>query len=110
MSDVVRANPSAAMRGGEPGTFPLVRGFVGLRLQSQNIQGLTDGVIEDRPLWPMVYYCLRSGDPNAALHCLKKAGFVLIFGMPKGLCTTSISFKITQVPIVCMYGLHKRSI
>ncbi|XP_047544610.1 nuclear pore complex protein Nup93-like [Vanessa atalanta] len=74
MSDVVRANPAAAMRGGEPGTFPLVRGFVGLRLQGQNTQGLTDGVIEDRPLWPMVYYCLRSGDATAALHCLRKAG------------------------------------
>ncbi|CAG4943938.1 unnamed protein product [Colias eurytheme] len=74
MSDVVRANPAAAMRGGEPGTFPLVRGFVGLRLQGQSAQGLTDGVIDDRPLWPMVYYCLRSGDASAALHCLRKAG------------------------------------
>ncbi|XP_052747176.1 nuclear pore complex protein Nup93-1 [Bicyclus anynana] len=74
MSDVVRANPAAAMRGGEPGTFPLVRGYVGLRLQGQNIQGLTDGVVDDRPLWPMVYYCLRSGDANAALYCLRKAG------------------------------------
>uniref|UniRef100_A0A2A4JA62 Nuclear pore protein n=1 Tax=Heliothis virescens TaxID=7102 RepID=A0A2A4JA62_HELVI len=74
MSDVVRANPAAAMRGGEPGTYPLVRGFVGLRLQGQNVQVLTDGVIDERPLWPMVYYCLRSGDANAALHCLRKAG------------------------------------
>ncbi|CAK1602830.1 unnamed protein product [Parnassius mnemosyne] len=74
MSDVVRANPAAAMRGGEPGTYPLVRGFVGLRLQGQSSQGLTDGVVDDRPLWPMIYYCLRSGDANAALHCLRKAG------------------------------------
>ncbi|KAI5634531.1 nup93/Nic96 domain-containing protein [Phthorimaea operculella] len=74
MTDVVRSNPTAAMRGGEPGTYPLVRGFVGLRLQGQSVQGLTDGVIDDRPLWPMVYYCLRSGDANAALHCLRKAG------------------------------------
>lgn len=78
MCDVVRANPAAAMRGGEPGTYPLVRGFVGLRLQMQNLQGLADGIIGDRPLWPMVYYCLRSGDPSAALHCLKKAGYVCI--------------------------------
>ncbi|XP_013134005.1 PREDICTED: nuclear pore complex protein Nup93-like [Papilio polytes] len=74
MSDVVRANPAAAMRGGEPGTYPLVRGFVGLRLQGQGSQGLADGVVDDRPLWPMIYYCLRSGDANAALHCLRKAG------------------------------------
>lgn len=76
MSDVVRSNPAAAMRGGEPGTYPLVRGFVGLRLQGANIQGLTDGMIDERPLWPMVYYCLRSGDANAALYCLRKAGLV----------------------------------
>ncbi|GBP06032.1 Nuclear pore complex protein Nup93-1 [Eumeta japonica] len=74
MSDVVRTNPAAAMRGGEPGTYPLVRSFVGLRLQGQGLQGLVDGIIDDRPLWPMVYYCLRSGDANAALYCLKKAG------------------------------------
>lgn len=73
MSDVIRANPAAAMRGGEPGTYPLVRGFVGLRLQAAH-QGLADGVVDDRPLWPMVYYCLRSGDANAAMHCLRKAG------------------------------------
>ncbi|XP_073942095.1 nuclear pore complex protein Nup93-like isoform X2 [Choristoneura fumiferana] len=72
MSDVVRTNPGAALRGGEPGTYPLVRGFVGLRLPGA--QGLADGVVDERPLWPMVYYCLRSGDANAALHCLRKAG------------------------------------
>ncbi|XP_050670495.1 nuclear pore complex protein Nup93-like [Leptidea sinapis] len=74
MSDVVRANPGIAMRGGEPGTLPLVRGFLGLRLIGQSSQGLADGVVDDRPLWPMVYYCLRSGDAGAALHCLRKAG------------------------------------
>ncbi|VVD02712.1 unnamed protein product [Leptidea sinapis] len=57
-----RANPGIAMRGGEPGTLPLVRGFLGLRLIGQSSQGLADGVVDDRPLWPMVYYCLRSGD------------------------------------------------
>ncbi|XP_053608386.1 nuclear pore complex protein Nup93-like [Plodia interpunctella] len=74
MSDVVRSNPSLALRGGEPGTYPLARGFVGLRLQGPAAQGLADGVVDERPLWPMVYYCLRSGDANAALHCLRKAG------------------------------------
>ncbi|XP_072937002.1 nuclear pore complex protein Nup93-like [Epargyreus clarus] len=74
MSDFVRTNPAAALRGGEPGTYPLVRGFVGLRLQAAAAQGLTDGVVDERPLWPLVYYCLRSGDPSAALHCLRKAG------------------------------------
>ncbi|XP_063617418.1 nuclear pore complex protein Nup93-like [Cydia splendana] len=72
MSDVVRTNPGGALRGGEPGTYPLVRGFVALRLQAA--PALSDGTIDDRPLWPMVYYCLRSGDATAALHCLRKAG------------------------------------
>lgn len=74
MTDVVRANPTSAMRGGVPGTYPLVRGFVGLRLQGQSLQAMADGAIDERPLWPMVYYCLRSGDANAAVHCLRKSG------------------------------------
>lgn len=33
--------------------------------------GLQDGNVDGRPVWPMVYYCLRSGDINSALHCIK---------------------------------------
>lgn len=36
--------------------------------------GLQDGYIEGRPLWPMVYYCLRCGDLKSALNCMSMAG------------------------------------
>ncbi|CAH0556800.1 unnamed protein product [Brassicogethes aeneus] len=72
MSNIINENLSQAARGGVPGTYPLVRSFVGLRLQGEYI-GLKDGRIDDRPLWPMVYYCLRSGDITAAIYCLKRS-------------------------------------
>lgn len=72
MSNIINENLLRAQRGGIPGTYPLVRSFVGIRLQGDYL-GLQDGYIDERPLWPMVYYCLRSGDLSAALHCLKKS-------------------------------------
>lgn len=74
MRKIVTDNLQSAQRGGIPGTYPLVKGFVGLRFQGQSMLGLTDGLVEGRPLWPMVFYCLRSGDLEAALHCIKQAG------------------------------------
>ncbi|ENN73001.1 hypothetical protein HUJ04_005601 [Dendroctonus ponderosae] len=73
MNSIITENLTHAGRGGIPGTYPLVKSFVGLRLQGEYL-GLKDGMIDDRPLWPMVYYCLRSGDLPAAIHCLKKSG------------------------------------
>ncbi|CAH1994037.1 unnamed protein product [Acanthoscelides obtectus] len=73
MTNIIQENLSQAARGGVPGTYHLVRSFVGLRLQGEYL-GLQDGTIDDRPLWPMVYYCLRSGDLNAAAYCLRKSG------------------------------------
>ncbi|KRT79461.1 hypothetical protein AMK59_8427, partial [Oryctes borbonicus] len=72
MSNIINENLLRAQRGGIPGTYPLVKSFVGIRLQGEYL-GLQDGQIDERPLWPMVYYCLRSGDLGAALHCLKAA-------------------------------------
>lgn len=73
MTNIINDNLTQAARGGIPGTYYLVRSFVGLRLQGEYL-GLQDGVIDDRPLWPMVYYCLRSGDIAATIYCLKKSG------------------------------------
>ncbi|XP_066153921.1 nuclear pore complex protein Nup93 [Euwallacea fornicatus] len=75
MNNIVNENLAQAMRGGIPGTYPLVKSFVGLRFQGEYL-GLRDGMIDDQPLWPMVYYCLRSGDISAAIHCLKKSNLV----------------------------------
>nr|CAH7760952.1 unnamed protein product [Callosobruchus chinensis] len=73
MTNIIQENLSQAARGGVPGTYHLVRSFVGLRLQGEYL-GLQDGTVDDRPLWPMVYYCLRSGDLAAAVYCLHKSG------------------------------------
>ncbi|XP_018336593.1 nuclear pore complex protein Nup93-like [Agrilus planipennis] len=72
MESVLNENLKQAQRGGIPGTYSLVRSFVGIRLKGEYL-GLQDGMIDDRPLWPMVYYCLRSGDLSATLYCLKKS-------------------------------------
>lgn len=72
MNNIINENLTMAARGGVPGTYPLVRSFVGLRLQGEYL-GLRDGTIDDRPLWPMVYYCLRSGDLAATIYCLRKS-------------------------------------
>ncbi|XP_072390532.1 nuclear pore complex protein Nup93-1 [Diabrotica undecimpunctata] len=73
MNNIINDDLVHAIRGGIPGTYHLVRSFVGLRLQGEYL-GLQDGLVEDKPLWPMVYYCLRSGDISAAIYCLKKSG------------------------------------
>ncbi|KAL1513451.1 hypothetical protein ABEB36_002861 [Hypothenemus hampei] len=72
MNNIINENLAEAARGGVPGTYPLIKSFVGLRLQGEYL-GLRDGLIDDRPLWPMVYYCLRSGDLTAAIYCMKKS-------------------------------------
>ncbi|XP_012265471.2 nuclear pore complex protein Nup93-like [Athalia rosae] len=72
MNSVISENLAQAMRGGIPGTLPLVKSFVRVKIQSP--LGLEGIQVDGRPLWPLVYYCMRAGDFNAALQCLKQAG------------------------------------
>lgn len=30
-----------------------------------------DGDVDGAPLWPLIYYCLRCGDPKAALQAVQ---------------------------------------
>ncbi|KAJ8985830.1 hypothetical protein NQ317_012071 [Molorchus minor] len=60
MNNIINENLSQALRGGIPGTYPLVRSFVGLRLQGEYL-GLQDGTIDERPLWPMI----KLSSPNS---------------------------------------------
>ncbi|KAK4879895.1 hypothetical protein RN001_008041 [Aquatica leii] len=73
MTNIINENLAEARRGGVPGTYSLVRSYVGIRLKGDYL-GLQGGMVDDRPIWPVVYYCLRCGDTSAALYCLKKAG------------------------------------
>lgn len=70
MNSIINENLAQAKRGGIPGTVPLVKSFVGVKVQ--NLRDLEDVMIEDKPLWPAVYYCMRSGDYKAALQCLNE--------------------------------------
>ncbi|XP_001607183.1 nuclear pore complex protein Nup93 [Nasonia vitripennis] len=72
MNSIVSENLAQARRGGIPGTLPLVKSFVGIKIQ--NTRDLEEVMVEDRPLWPLVYYCMRSGDLKAALQCLDQCG------------------------------------
>lgn len=74
MSTVILENLREAQRGGIPSTYNLVSSFVGLKFNHGVRLGLQDGNIEEKPLWPMVYYCLRCGDVESALKCMNKAG------------------------------------
>ena len=67
------SNLSSAQLGGVPGTFNLVRSFLTLKLSS-SAPGLDDGLVDGVPVWPMIYYCLRSGDISAALQAATAAG------------------------------------
>jgi nuclear pore complex protein Nup93 len=72
MNLIVSDNLAQAKRGGKPGTLPLVKSFVGIKIQ--NMRDLEEVIVEDKPLWPLVYYCMRSGDLKAALQCLNQCG------------------------------------
>nr|CAD7575439.1 unnamed protein product [Timema californicum] len=72
MNNVVTGNLKEAQRGGIPGTYPLVRSFVNIRVP-QGLAGLEDGMVDDQPVWALIYYCLRCGDIKAALHCIHRA-------------------------------------
>ncbi|KAJ8961169.1 hypothetical protein NQ318_008850 [Aromia moschata] len=61
--------------GNTPGLYNLVHSFVGLRFKGEYM-GLQDGTIDGRPLWPMVYYCLRAGDLSGAIYCLRESGLL----------------------------------
>ncbi|XP_023288792.1 nuclear pore complex protein Nup93, partial [Orussus abietinus] len=70
MNSVISENLVQAKRGGIPGTLPLVKSFVGVKLLVT--RDLEDVRVDDKPLWPLVYYCMRCGDFKAALQCLEQ--------------------------------------
>lgn len=63
-----------ARLGGVPSNYNLISAYVGLKFCDQSGSfaiGLQDGFVDGRPLWPMVYYCLRCGDIPSAIKCLQ---------------------------------------
>lgn len=70
VQDTVYSNLHQAKLGGVPGTLQLVKSFLKIKLPPV-VQGLEDGDVDGTPLWPLIYYCLRCGDPKAALQAVK---------------------------------------
>lgn len=50
--------------------------FVGIKVQ--NIQDLEEVFVDGKPLWPLVYYCLRCGYLKGALHCINQSGAAFV--------------------------------
>ncbi|XP_022098079.1 nuclear pore complex protein Nup93-like isoform X2 [Acanthaster planci] len=72
ISTIVGENLQRAQVGGIPGTYPLVQGFLKVKLPHP-IPGLEDGEVNGQPVWPIIYYCLRCGDLDATLHAVQRA-------------------------------------
>jgi nuclear pore complex protein Nup93 len=66
-------NLSSAQLGGVPGTYPLVRSFLNIKVPPTT-PGLDDGLVDGVPVWAMIYYCLRCGDMAAARQAAERAG------------------------------------
>lgn len=78
MQTVVAGNMLKACRGGEPGMYSLVRSFVKAGNVAEYL-GMEQVFIDDLPFWPIFYYCLRCGDMDAALHCVKQLRYRFFF-------------------------------
>uniref|UniRef100_A0A8C3C233 Nuclear pore complex protein Nup93 n=2 Tax=Cairina moschata TaxID=8855 RepID=A0A8C3C233_CAIMO len=68
----VFGNLHQAQLGGVPGTYQLVRSYLNIKLPAP-VPGLQDGEVEGHPVWALIYYCMRCGDLNAAMHVVKRA-------------------------------------
>jgi len=74
MNTVIQKNRVVGLRGGIPNVYNTVSSFVSITFQmSQSLVGLLD-ISHGRPLWPLVYYSLRSGNLGAAVQFLKEGG------------------------------------
>uniref|UniRef100_A0A336LSA7 Nuclear pore protein n=1 Tax=Culicoides sonorensis TaxID=179676 RepID=A0A336LSA7_CULSO len=77
MQTVSSENLREAQRGGIPSTYNLVSSFVNIKFNNignATTIGLQDGLVEGKPVWPMIYYSLRSGDLQSALFCAQSTG------------------------------------
>lgn len=74
MNTVIQKNRLVGLRGGVPNVYNTVCSYVTIAFQSPySLVGLLD-ISDGRPLWPHVYYSLRSGDLGAAVQFLKEGG------------------------------------
>ncbi len=72
IKDTVNRNLAQANLGGRPGTYVLVRSYLRIKQVGRKSE-LEDGSVDGQPIWAMIFYCLRCGDMEAALHVAKQA-------------------------------------
>uniref|UniRef100_A0A5K3F567 Nuclear pore protein n=2 Tax=Mesocestoides corti TaxID=53468 RepID=A0A5K3F567_MESCO len=79
---VVSANPRLAQLGGRPGVRSLVRAFLNVKNPAMQSSGdpdfessgdFEDGLVDGKPVWPMIYYCLRCGALRDAISVASDA-------------------------------------
>lgn len=72
IQETVYGSLSLAQLGGVPGTYQLVRSYLNLKQVAQ-IPDLEDGLVDDQPVWAMVFYCMRCGSLDDALAAVSKS-------------------------------------
>ncbi|XP_040572118.1 nuclear pore complex protein Nup93 [Lepeophtheirus salmonis] len=72
MTITVFSNLRKAELGGTPSTLNTVRSYLNVRLPDS--PGLEDGLVDGVPIWPLIYFCLRCGDLEAAIKAATSAG------------------------------------
>lgn len=120
MRHEVALRPVQAARGGVPGILGDVRAYLKLAFSRGVPEELESGPhVHGLPLWPQVYFCLRSGDFTAALTLLQTCNEAGGGNPSTGLleeCVRSFiaSKEMRQLPdawltkLVQDYGLHAR--
>lgn len=66
MRSLVYSHLEKASLGGVPGLVPLVRAYLSVVLPPHSQAHLEDGEAKGAPIWPLIFYCLRSGSAKAA--------------------------------------------
>ncbi|KAH8291577.1 hypothetical protein KR018_001254 [Drosophila ironensis] len=74
MDTIVRKNLLRAERGGVPNVRSLVKSFVSVQFQSSSSCERLMDIDNGTPLWPLVYYSLRTGDLGSAISFLATSG------------------------------------
>ena len=79
VNSTVYSNLRQAALGGIPGTYQLVKSYLNVKVAA-NTPGLEDGYLDSIgtsaavPVWPMIYFSLRSGDLDASIQAASEAG------------------------------------
>ncbi|CAD5117218.1 DgyrCDS6014 [Dimorphilus gyrociliatus] len=68
LENIVNSNMYSAQRGGIPGTLNTVKSFLKVRLRDQFTASLVERTTDGNPVWPAIFYCLRSGDIDGAIE------------------------------------------